>query len=139
MITIYQLQPDQIAANWPYMRGFLQSALEKQGTDQRYPLDYVLRELMTGASQSWMIVVDDKPVCAMVTELHHYPLGTAVDIFLLGGEDWTVWGDDLDTALMTYANQVGAKWVDTRCRKGIGKILSDYGYSYKYDFLSKEL
>lgn len=139
-VQVWKLHPDIVPANWPYMRPFLQDALQKQGTDKRCPLDFVLLELMTGATIGWVITNFDKPVCAMITKIEHYPLGDSVFIFLLGGDDWIKWGDELDTALMRYANDVGAKWVDTKCRKAIGKILgTGYGYQYKYETFVKEL
>ena len=139
-IMVYRMHPENIPANWPYMRGFLRDALEKQGTIHRQPLDFILLGLMTGETVGWIITNNDKPVCAMVTKIDHYPMGTAVFVFLLGGEDWALWGDELDEALMKYAKEVDAKWVDTKCRKAIGKILSTgYGYEYKFETFVKEL
>lgn len=139
-VQVWKLHPDNVPANWPYMRPFLLDALEKQGTIHRHPLDFVLRDLMTGETVGWIITNYDKPVCAMVTKVEEYPLGKSVFIFLLGGEDWLQWGDELDESLMRYANEAGAKWVDTKCRKAIGKILgTGYGYQYKYETFVKEL
>lgn len=103
-------------------------------------MDFVLRDLIDGNSQLWTIVSDDRVVSAVVTEVEHYPLGDALIIFLMGGESMEDWGDLLHNAMVKYAEDIGAKWIDTGSRRGIGKMFYDrLGYSRKYETYSYQV
>lgn len=137
---IYKIAKENVAENWPFMRDFLDAALKKYGMDARFPLDFVLRDLTTGESQGWLIVKDGKPVSAAVTETQDYPLGKAVNIFLMGGEGMSEWGDLLHEAIVRYAQEIKAAWIDTGSRRGIGKMFYDrLGYVRKYETYTFEV
>lgn len=108
--------------------------------DKKYPLDYVLRDLVAGTAQGWLIVQNDKPVSATVTEIQEYPLGKAVNIFLMGGDSMQDWGDELHEAIVKYAREIGAKWIETGSRRGIGKLFYDrLGYTRRYESYTYEV
>ena len=87
MIEVFKINKEVIHEYWPHMRDFLQSALEKFGTHERFPIEYVLLDLTAGRSQGWVIVESGTVVSAIVTEQIQYPLGKALNIFLVGGEN----------------------------------------------------
>ena len=143
MIEVFKID-DNIRPIWRDVREFLYRALKKYGQDDRYPLDYLLTDLITGKMQLWVIIGDGHNVMsATVTEIVRYPLGDAVNIFLMGGEGMDEWGDLLHDALVKYAKEVNAKWIDTGSRRGIGKKFYDrLGYvrkqeNYCYDLHSR--
>ena len=132
MIQVYELNKDQVLQVWTDIRGFLDSALKKYGQDERYPVDILLADLISGRMQGWVIRKDDVTVCAAVTEIIRYPLGDAVNVFLTGGDNMDEWGDDLHNAIVDYAHKIGAKWVDTASRRGLRKKFYDrLGYQCK--------
>ena len=56
------------------------------------------------------------------------------------GECMDEWGDLLHNAMVNYAKEVGAKWIDTGSRRGIGKKFYDrLGYKRKYETYSFEV
>lgn len=138
-IDIYKIPTHEAGHYWGAMRDFLESALVKFNMDEKYPLDCVLRDLITGDAQGWIIIQDDIAVSAAVTELQEYPTGRAVNIFLMGGHDMKSWGAELTETLRLYAVEVGAKWVEAGTRDAIGKdYLLPAGYrklqsSYSYE------
>lgn len=122
------------------MRDYLDAALKKFGMDKKFPLDYVFRDLVAGTSQGWLITQDDKPVSAVVTEVQKYPLGDALNIFLMGGDSMENWGDELHEAMVKYAKFLGAKWIETGSRRGIGKLFYDrLGYTRRYETYTFEV
>lgn len=136
-IQIYKVDKEQVTEWWLHVRPFLESALCKFGVNERFPLDCVLRDLVNGRSQLWTIASNDQITSAVVTEVEHYPLGDALIIFLMGGESMQDWGDLLHDAMVKYADEIGAKWIDTGSRRGIGKMFYDrLGYSRKYETYS---
>lgn len=140
MIQIHKIDASEIPKFWIYMRPYLVNALNKYGMDERFPIDFVLMDLMSGASQGWLITEDDKAVSAVVTEVEKYPLGDVMIIFLMGGDSMEDWGDLLHEAMVKYAKEIDAKWIDTGSRRGIGKLFYDrLGYSRKYETYSYEV
>ncbi len=140
MIEIHKVNKDNVTDCWPHMRGFLDSALNKFGVGERFPLDCVLADLVSGHSQGWLVVEDSKLVSAVVTEIEEYPNGKALIIFLMGGESMDDWGDLLHDAMVKYAQEIGAKWIDTGSRRGIGKKFYDrLGYTRKYETYTFEV
>ena len=139
-MQIYKIAHDRVTSTWLHVRPFLDSALNKYGVNERFPLDCVLMDLVNGNSQLWVIVENDKVVSATVTEVEHYPLGDQIIIFLMGGESMEDWGDMLHDAMVKYAKEIGAKWIDTGSRRGIGKKFYDrLGYTRKYETYSFEV
>ena len=139
-MEIYKISIDQVPMYWPHVRKYLDAALKKYGVNERFPIDYVLLDLVLGKSQGWIIVDDDQIKSAIVTEIEHYPLGDQLIIFLVGGESMEDWGDMLHNAMVEYAKEVGAKWIDTGSRRGIGKKFYDrLGYTRKYETYSFEV
>lgn len=134
MIEVFKINKEVLSDYWPYMRPFLQSALEKFDMDKRFPIDYVLLDLTAGRSQGWVIVESGTVVSAIVTEQIQYPLGKALNIFLVGGENMAEWGDILHESMVKYARENGISWIDTGSRRGIGKKFYDrLGYRRKYE------
>lgn len=137
---IYKVDKERVTEFWPHVRSFLHSALCKFGVNERFPLDCVLSDLVDGRSQLWTITSNDQITSAVVTEVEHYPLGDALIIFLMGGESMQDWGDLLHDAMVKHAGEIGAKWIDTGSRRGIGKIFYDrLGYSRKYETYSYQV
>lgn len=140
MIEVRKVSKENAAEAWPYMREFLDAALRKFNMDERYPLDYVLKDLVTGQSQGWLVIDDSKLVSAVVTEVIEYPLGKVLNLFLMGGEDMSNWGDILHEAMVKYAKEIDARWIDTGSRRGIGKKFYDrLGYARKYENYTYEV
>lgn len=141
MMNIYKISQDQITSTWLHVRPFLDAALNKYGVNERFPLDCVLMDLVDGKSQLWVIVDgDNRVLSATVTEVEKYPLGDQLIIFLMGGESMEDWGDMLHNAMVRYAKEIGAKWIDTGSRRGIGKLFYDrLGYKRKYETYSFEV
>ena len=140
MIEIHKINRENVAETWPHMREFLDAALQKFGMHERYPLDFVLRDLISGQSQSWLVLDDSKLVSAVVTETIEYPLGKVLNLFLMGGEDMNNWGDILHEAMVKYAREINARWIDTGSRRGIGKKFYDrLGYARKYENYTYEV
>lgn len=139
-MNIYKIESKDIPEYWIYMRPFLDSALNKYGMNERFPIDFVLMDLMLGKSQGWIIVDNDKVVSAVVTEVEKYPLGDVMMIFLMGGESMDDWGDYLHESMVKYAAENNIKWIDTGSRRGIGKKFYDrLGYTRKYETYSFEV
>lgn len=140
-MQIYKLNKEDIPGVWLTIRPFLDAALNKYDVSKKFPLDCVLRDLVSGASQGWVIVNDaGVVVSAIVTEIEHYPLCDTVIIFLMGGESMEDWGDLLHNAIVKYAQEVGAKWIETGSRRGIGKLFYDrLGYKRRYESYSYEV
>ena len=139
-MDIYRVPFNSVAPMWLKVRPFLDAALNKYGVNERFPLDCVLADLVSGKSQLWIIVDADKIVSATVTEVEEYPLGKQLIIFLMGGDSMQDWGDLLHDAMVKYAKEVGAKWIDTGSRRGIGKMFYDrLGYTRKYETYSFEV
>jgi hypothetical protein len=124
MMQIYKVPKNDVGLYWFQMRDFLDDALKKYNWHHRFPLDMLPIKLMQGDYQSFLIYDNATKVVlgALVTEVISYPLGDALNIFLLGGNEMQKWVSELDISLTLYAKEIGAKWIDTGTRRGIGKL-----------------
>lgn len=139
-IAIHKLDASIVLNNWPLIRPFLLSALTKFDTDKKYPIDFVLLDLVRGDSQAWAIIKDGKIISASVTSINHLPEGKSLFLFLTGGEGMHEWGTKLHDAFVAYAKENGAKWIDTCSRRGIGKMFYDgLGYVRKSENYTYEV
>ena len=139
-MEILKIPKEQVIDSWLHVRSFLSSALNKYGVNERFPLDCILLDLLTGHSQLWVILECNELKSAIVTEVEHYPLGDALIIFLMGGESMQDWGDLLHHAMVMHAKEINAKWIDTGSRRGIGKLFYDrLGYKRKYETYTYEI
>lgn len=142
MIQILKIPKEEVGTYWSEMRDFLDSALKKHNWHHRFPLDFLTLKLFYGEYQSFLIYDSEngQVLGALVTENVVYPLGKAINIFLLGGKDMEKWVNQLDDALVFYAKEIGAKWIDTASRRGIGKLYyPQIGYKETQTNYTKEI
>jgi len=124
-MQIHKIPKENIIDSWCDIRGNLIKPMIKSTTIDRFPLDFLLLSLIKGEKQAWVIwdETQNKMLAAFVTEIYQYPTGLAVNLFLLGGEDLDLWRELLAECLLKYTQEIGAKWLDTYCRRGFYKTL----------------
>ena len=130
-MKIIKIQKEDIASVWYEIRELLKKPMIRSSTIERFPLDVLLSSLVSGEKQAWAIFDEknNKTIVAFVTEKVNYPTGMAINLFLLGGENIEAWRESLTICLFNYAKESGAKWLDTYCRRGFSKILSDLNFT----------
>lgn len=141
-MRIYKIEKENIPIVWGEIRDYLEGALKKYEWQERFPIDYVLLTLLSGERQGWVIYdeLTDKIVGAVVTEKIDYPLGRAVNGFLLGGENMDDWANLIDEAMVIYCQEVGARWFDTGSRRGLGRAYySKLGYQETQTSYTKKI
>ena len=134
MIAVYKISQEQVLDYWPEMRDFLEKGLAAFDQHDLFPLDMVLRDLLLGDAQGWLATKDDMPICAVATRINSYPKGDAVLVWLMGGEYVQSWCATVHNAIVKYADEIGAKWVETNTRRGMGKLFQEsLGYKRKHE------
>ena len=130
MIQINKIPKEMIISAWGDIRELLIKPMIKCTTIDRFPLDYLLLSLIKGEKQAWFIFDDEqnKIIAAFVTENIQYPTGLAINLFLLGGEGLENWRDELTYTMFNYAQEIGAKWLDTYSRRGFWETLKPLGF-----------
>jgi len=105
-------------------------ALEKSKWIERYPLESLHGDLVSGECKCW-VINDGKEVQGVaVTQDMQYPLGKSLLVFLLAGNNMHEWYKELHDELCAYAKRNNMKWIDACAREGLGKkYLSSIGYS----------
>lgn len=123
---------------WPRVKNILSDTLNKTGWEQRYPLHYLYVDLVSNELQCWIIEEYQEIKGVAVTQIIEYPLGKCLFVFQLGGSNMADWYKKLQECFVTYAIQIGAKWIDASARAGMGKqYLHDLGYktqNYHYTY-----
>ena len=129
-MQIRKISKEMIPSAWGDIRELLIKPMIKCTTIDRFPLDYLLLSLITGEKQAWFIFNEEKNkiVASFVTEIVQYPMGLAINLFLLGGEGLGDWRDELTSAMFNYAQEIGAKWLDTYSRRGFWETLQPLGF-----------
>lgn len=140
MADIYKIEANEVVSYWPYMREYLNNALEHFDTHVRMPIDYVLCKLIEGEYQSWFIANEAGATGAAVTYIDEYPQGKVLFGFLMGGENISEWGDLLHETMVKYAREQGCNWIEVCSRKGLGKTFYNrLGYKNRYETYTLEV
>lgn len=141
-MMIYKIDKSEVANIWLAIRENIMKPLVRGSTIERFPVDVILLSLIDGTRQAWMIFdeVKGEMAAVFITEIHTYPTGAAVNLFLLGGENMAGWHKELKACLFDYASEVGAKWLDTYSRRGFWKaVLSNLAFKEESTHYSIEL
>lgn len=118
-----------LLAIWQDVRHYLTNALMQYDWHDRYPVDFVLINLIHKKLILWCVVKDQKIIGTFVTEEIVYPMGLALHIFLLAGDSFEEWADLAQNCLKKRAKEINARWIDAIARKGFYKhCLKDMGY-----------
>lgn len=102
----------------------------------------VLQNVMNDKALIWT-VVETEPVqrllAVAVTEIVEYPQLTAFRVLGLAGNELHDWFLKLDEAFQHFARTHGCTRIESACRRGLGRMLANYGYSEAYVTLVKEV
>ncbi|MGB4499633.1 MAG: hypothetical protein WBI40_13175 [Methylococcaceae bacterium] len=131
MIQVIKIPKEGVIDIWAEMRDSLLKPMVKCTTIDRFPLDFLLLSLIKGEKQAWIIWDGEQEIilASLVTEINHYPTGLAINLFLLGGESMDLWHEQLTHCLFNYAQEIGAKWLDTYSRRGFWKTLENLNFN----------
>lgn len=140
-IKIYKVLPNQLAVVWPDVRKYLVAAIKKSHEQKRCNIEALLIDIINDDAQL-IIAVDDsnKIVSAVVLiECEQYN-GVSICIYLMGGVGMSKWVDQMHDYILGYAKSIGAKWIDTCTRHGIGGVLEKkFNYKQKNVFYTLEV
>jgi hypothetical protein len=130
MIEIIKIPKEKVVDVWLDIRENLEKPLLRSTSIERFPLDTILLSLLKGEREAWMIwdKEQNKMLASFVLEIGHYPTGKSLILFLLGGEGFPLWVKLGSEFLFEYAQEIGAKWIDTYSRRGFFKnsVFSDF-------------
>lgn len=118
-VEILGVPSDKIDEVWEYAAPFLQKGLE-HGPD-KWGLDSVKQSLLDKKLQL-IIVMQDRILAALVTDVTQYPLEKTLSVMCLGGENVELWVDKLLKTLEKWADEMGATF-EVVGRPGWEKIL----------------
>lgn len=129
LVNVLPLQPDDIPALWQHIKHSLQNALDKSKWSERYPIESLYSDLISGENKCWIISDAQTIKGIAITQDLQYPLGKSVMVFLLAGKEMHQWYENLHESLVNYAKLNGMKWIDACAREGMGKkYLHEIGY-----------
>lgn len=118
-----------VSVVWPLIKDYLNSALAQSGFDNRYNIDNLFDDIQSNNYLCWVVTEKNVIKAAAITEIVDHPHGKSVYVFLVGGVEFDLWGDEMQKEFVDYAKCLGARWIDALVRPGFGKVLSKkYGY-----------
>jgi hypothetical protein len=123
--TISMVPRELIGESWFAVRRFLYEAVEQAWG---YDLDDVLQRLYKEECCLWVLEKDMKIQACVVTEIINYPQGRALNIWLLGGEDFKEWKDCI-ASLESYARHYRCDFITGMARPGLMKLIRDLGFT----------
>lgn len=139
-MIVQPLRPDMVAVVWHLIRPYLQSALESSEFHERYTVNDLYNDIKQSNYLCWVATENEKIKAAAITEIVDHPHGRSVYIFLVGGEDFDSWGDEMQEAFMAHAKRYDATWMDALVRPGFAKVLSKkYGYKRVTEMISMKV
>lgn len=131
-VEIIGIPSEQIEDIWKDVAPFIQKGLD-YGPD-KWGINHVKQTLLEKKMQLF-IVVTDRIVAALVTEVTQFPLEKTLSVMCLGGEDVEEWISKLLKTLEKWADEMGATF-EVIGRPGWEKLL---GYKRVAVILRKSL
>lgn len=119
------IHPNDISKFWGSIENAIIQGDKKAEFIERYPLDYIQRQL---ENADWQVYIHDKTL--FLTCITVYPSGfKSLDILLVVGDDMKLWSESVWNAFKRWAKDLRCKEIDFQGRKGWSK----YGKKYEPD------
>lgn len=136
MITIQQVQPQFLKEAVELAAPLLDKGLVKQKVKDKYPLEWVKYEILSGNAQLWLIWNNNKLTAAVMTQIHFYPSGLKYfEIFLVGGWGLLKWAKDGYKTMIDYAKTNGCVSLVAGGRLGWNKLAKLHNDNARTDSL----
>lgn len=116
---------------------FIQQGLDQSKGEE--DLDSILRYVVEGTAQLWIVYNGSFVVGAYTTQVIDYPNLSTVRIITLAGDEFSQWIDLAYKELVQFAKSQNAKRLDLVGRKGWVKVLDRFGFKEAYTVVVKEL
>lgn len=101
-------------------------------------LEDVYAQLMRGEAILWVAELDGNIKMMMVTEIHSYPQGGALRIWLLAGEDMKLWTEGI-AVVEAFGRANDCSFIEVFARRGLEKVLRDLGFESRYIWSLKKI
>jgi hypothetical protein len=126
MAITWRLVPiEEVGLVWSTVAPILATSIDCD--DGRRSLHSVLRQLVNGENQLW-VVTDIDPIGAVVTAILHYPHKRVLRVEWLAGERFSEWAH-LIGVLEDWAREQQCASVEIAGRMGFARVFRNYGYA----------
>lgn len=132
--TIWLVPTRLVPAVWDEAATLLAPAIEMAAG--RHSLSSTLDQLRSGHMQLFLVVKEDAPVAAAVTQVLEYPAASWLVVLFCGGRGLPEWGKDGIAAIEDWARRCGCSGVEIVGRAGWAMAL---GYEKSASILQKVL
>lgn len=123
MINIQLVQPQDIQWGVKLASPLLDKGLVRQKVKDKYPLEWVQHQILTGAAQLWLVWRNNKLAAAVMTQIHTYPSGLQyIEIFLVGGSKLREWAITAYEMITEFGKSMGCSTLVAGGRLGWNKI-----------------
>lgn len=119
-VKVYKVSGDN-ARGIELLLELVSPAMIRAGT---HTLDQVAEGLQTGRYQGWIVTCSNS-AGGLVTKVNNTPRGAKyLNVWLLGGEDFMLWGDVIIENLKRYARENDCVRVTATVRPGLARWLT---------------
>lgn len=119
------ISPNDISNSWGSIKNAIIQGDEKAEFIEKYPLDYIQRQL---ENAQWQCYIQDETV--FLTCITVYPSGMkSLDILLVAGDAMKIWAEQVWNGFKRWAKELDCHEIDFQGRKGWLK----YGRRYEPD------
>lgn len=123
MNRIKLIHPQVVSKYIGHALPLLDIGLKRMEAEDKYPLQWVVNELLSGRSQLWMLYKEDKLAIAVVTNIKQYPSGKwFLELFLTGGTGMESFIKAFYEKAYNYAREMGCTMIALGGRPGWGKV-----------------
>jgi len=115
---------EEVGLIWSTVAPILATSIDRD--DGRRSLHSVLRQLVNGENQLW-VVADIDPIGVVVTAILHYPHRRVLRVEWLAGERFAEWAH-LITVLEDWAREQQCSSVEMAGRMGFARVFKSFGF-----------
>lgn len=110
---------------WVTAGPMIEKALKRTDADQYYSLDDVKRMIEKHQAQLWVVIDNDVPVAALITQILKYPKINVIEVLFAGGSRMNKWADLAWDTFKRYGKENHCTKIKSGGREGWTKVLTD--------------
>ena len=123
---------------WPELLPKVERGLAHGQGDSIAPC-HILESIVNGDMGMLVAHQGERIQGAAIFEVNQFPTKKVLFVVLVVGEKLLEWIDELEEALKSYRDRVGADCIEASCRDGLVRILSRRGWGRKATIMESPL
>lgn len=124
------VSPEAVQYVWPQVEPMIQRGL-RHGQGDGTTSDALRHKVLVGDMVMWAFHRGVDIIAVVIFSVNQHATGKKLFVEMLAGREHKLWQHELMQLLLDYRDITGSMCIETSCRKGMAKKLSELGWREK--------